>query len=211
MKIFIIESPNPNDLFEGRNEKSSLEHICRMYGHKTSSLTTYSKADLEKIVNYLSIIKLEENEHLCIHFSSHGNNSGIQIGGDFINWKEFTKILIPILTELSVGNQTIISISACHAKEQLITTIINEAVRKYGSSIAPPIYFFVFNESRIKWNDALLCWSILYHQLGKLSKFSKENIQSIVKRISNADFGEILYFRWDSSKLKYLKFRPKIS
>ena len=68
MKIFIIESPDPNALLESRNERTSLEHVCRMFDHQASSFFTYSATDLRKILKYLSGITLKAGEILCLHF-----------------------------------------------------------------------------------------------------------------------------------------------
>lgn len=206
MIIFIIESPNPNDLLEGINEKGSLEHMCRMFDHKTSSFTTYSQEDLQKIIKYISNIELKENDLLCLHFSCHGNDKGVKMGGDFIDWIGFTKLLIPILKNMNIGHRTLITISACGANGQQITEIINEMVSEITVPVKPPHYFFVYNQETVAWRDALLCWTILYHQLAKMVTISKVQIQGVIKRMSEANFGEIKYFRWEPKRRKYLRF-----
>jgi hypothetical protein len=208
MKIFIIESPNPNDLLESRNEKSSLENMCKMFGHQSVSFTIYSRGDMIKFVNYISKINLGATDILCMHFSCHGNNDGISIGPDFIDWTKFLIILAPIYANKNIGKKTFIIISACGANGQTITTKVNSFNSKLKSKITPPYYFFVYNQDTVEWGDSLMCWAILYHQLSKLQDFKKKSVQNILTRIKNSELGDIKYFRWDETQLKYLKFEP---
>ncbi len=206
MKIFIIESPSPNDLLDGVNERNSLENMCKMFDHKSTSFTTYSKSDLEKIVQYISGIVLKSEDLLCIHFSCHGNTRGVGIGSDFIFWVDFIEILLPILKNINVGPKTIITLSSCGANGQEITKNINLLMNKVKTSLSPPRYFLVSNQEEIEWRDALLCWTILYHQLGEMKGLTKSDLQSIIKRMNESGYGNLKYYRWDSSYKKYLKF-----
>jgi hypothetical protein len=206
MKVFIIESPNPNDLLESRNEKSSLENMCKMFGHQSTSFSTYSKDDLDKIVKYIAKVDLQESDILCLHFSCHGDSAGIEIGSDFIQWGEFIQVLLPIFADKEIGSRTFIIISACGANEQTITRIINLFDDKLKAQLSPPYYFFVYNQDTVEWRDSLICWAILYHQLGKLESIKKQDVKQVLDRIKNAKLGDIKYYRWDSAKLKYLKY-----
>lgn len=206
MKIFIIESPSPNDLLDERNEKSSLENMCKIFGHQSTSFTTYSKEELIKTINYISLVKIEDEEVLCLHFSCHGNNDGLAFGADFLTWLNFTKILAPIFKRNKLSIKTIVVISACGANGQIITDKINQLDIEIRKKLIPPAYFFVYNQDKVLWRDALLCWAILYHQLNSITDFSKTVVQSILNRIKFADFGDIIYFRWDTKKLRYMKF-----
>ncbi len=210
MKIFIIESPNPNDLLESINERSSLENMCKMFGHQSASFTTYSKDDVFKIINYISKINLEQEDILCLHFSCHGNNDGIGIGADFIDWKDFIRILSPIFINRKIGKKTFIIISACGANEQSLTKKVNDFSDDLKKKLNLPYYFFVYNQDKVEWRDSLMCWAILYHQLSKLKDFSKNPVQDILNRIKLSELGDIKYYRWDDTRLKYLKFEPSI-
>jgi len=48
----------------------------------------------------------------------------------------------------------------------------------------------------------------LYHQLSAIDDLGKENIQSILRRVKFSELARIMYYRWDSVKEKYYKFRP---
>ena len=60
MKIFIIESPSPEDLLTSRNESTSLENVCRMFNHQITSFTAYSLDDFKKTIKYISSIELSK-------------------------------------------------------------------------------------------------------------------------------------------------------
>ena len=182
--------------------------MCKMFGHQSASFTTYSQDDIIKIVKYISKITLESTDILCLHFSCHGNANGIAIGSDFINWNQFIKILAPIFINKKIGKKTFIIISACGANGQLITTKVNSFDSQLKAKLTPPYYFFVYNQDTVEWSDSLMCWAILYHQLSKLQDFKKENVKDILTRIKNSNLGDIKYFRWDESQLKYLRFEP---
>jgi hypothetical protein len=177
-----------------------------MFDHQASSFFTYSSDDLDKIIKYLGKVKLVTNDILCLHFSCHGNSDGIGIGSDFIDWLSFTKLLGPIFMNKKIGKQTFIIISSCGANGQEITDKINSFSESNRKTLNCPTYFFVYNEDKVPWDDALLCWAILYHQLSKLTTINKKNVQAILKKINL--FGSLMYFRWDETKLKYLKFIP---
>lgn len=206
MKVFIIESPSPNDLLEARNERNSLVNMCKMFNYQASSFFTYSKEDFETIIKYLCNVNLDTNEILCLHISCHGNTGGICIGADFINWLEVTQLLLPVFNNKKIGKQTFIVISSCGASGQEITHVVNSKSEGSRKKLNCPSYIFVSSEETVQWDDSLLCWSILYHQLSKLSRIDRKNVQVVLRKI--AHFGNLLYFRWDEEKLKYLKFNP---
>jgi hypothetical protein len=82
MKIFIIESPSPNDFLEECNEADSLITACNMFGHEAKSFFVKDQKELYSTINYINRIKLEEDDVLCLHFSCHGNKDGLQFGDD---------------------------------------------------------------------------------------------------------------------------------
>ncbi len=209
MKIFIIESPSPNDVLDSRNERNSLENVCRMFGHKAASFTTYSKKDFRIIVKYISEINIGNNDFFCLHLSCHGNDEGIAIGPDFIKWEELSTFLIPMLTKINLKDKWIIILSACGANEQKVTKSITNLSDNKKDDISPAKYFFVYNELEVPWNDALLSWTILYHQLSKITRLDREDIQNILTRIKYSELGNIIYFRWDNNRKKYKRFRPQ--
>lgn len=98
MRIFILESPNPLDILEGRAEGPSLKKLCRLIGHESEVFTLLSKYDLSKVMKFVSTIHgkcikecCDPDPDICIHISAHGGEEGLQIGGDFVIWEKLLK------------------------------------------------------------------------------------------------------------------------
>jgi len=209
MKVFVIESPSPNDLLDGRNEADSIVNISKMFGHKAASFFVKNKNELDSVMKYITVVDASETDLYCYHFSCHGNDSGIAFGPDLLNWVNFAKTILPILKNKSLKDKSIIIISACGANEQKLTRKISKLDDEVKEYISPPSYIFVYDENEVPWSDALLSWTILYHQLGKVKKIERSDMQELLEKMKKVEFGKLIYFRWDEDKKKYLRFRPK--
>ncbi|TGL50818.1 hypothetical protein EHQ61_08585 [Leptospira wolffii] len=179
-----------------------------MFEHQAYSFLIFSAKDLKEKIEYIAKSSIQEDEFLCLHFSCHGNEDGLGIGSDFLKWSEFGVILIPLLKNKNFKDKLIITISACGANEQKLTKNISSFEARIKSRIAPPLYFFVYDEYEVGWADALLCWTILYHQIGKIDSLEKNDVKKILSKISISGLGKLIYFRWDWNSFKYKKFRP---
>ncbi|MGA3282378.1 MAG: hypothetical protein ABSD50_15525 [Smithella sp.] len=209
MKVFVIESPSPNNLLDGRNEADSIVNISKMFGHKAASFFVKNKNELDSVMKYITDVDASATDLYCYHFSCHGNDKGIAFGPDLLNWVSFAKAILPILKNKSLKDKSIIIISACGANEQKLTRKISKLDDEVKKHISPPSYIFVYDEKKVPWSDALLSWTILYHQLGKVKKIERSDMQRLLKKMKTVEFGKLIYFRWDEGKKKYLRFRPK--
>jgi len=209
LKTFIIESPNPNDLLDERNEAGSLVNICRMFSHKATSFLVKSKDGFTEAIDYICDIELEDKDLLCLHLSCHGNEDGLAFGKDFINWGQLGTCLMGFISESRFRNKYILVISACGANDQNLTKKLSRLDKNLRNKIAPPSYVFVYDETEVPWKDALLSWTILYHQLSNLKSLDKDEVQLILGNIKSGHFGKLMYFRWDFGTQKYMRFRPQ--
>ena len=212
LKIFFIESPSPLDFLQDITEVRALEEICKILGYKAKRTFVSSKKSLVENLNYISsifeFIDTKDNEPICIHISTHGNNDGLGFGNDFINWEELFKIIQPIFKKANeYSKDVILIISACGAGKQKMTDEFKKLTNLLDE-ISPPKYIFVTDEE-VSWEDALIAWSNFYHQLTKIELDKKTDVQKILDKIKS--FGEITlkYFRWDDLKNKYLSYTPK--
>ena len=208
MNIFVIESPNPIDLLEGRNEADSIVSIGKMFNHKATSFFVKDKVELNSVLKYLADVEADKTDLFCYHFSCHGNENGLAFGPDFLNWTEFSLAIDPFLKNKTMKDKYFLILSACGANEQDLTKKISKLDDSAKASIAPPSYIFVYDETEVYWRDALLSWTILYHRLGNVKKIDKDEIQDLLEKMKNVEFGKLLYFRWDDVKNKYLRFPP---
>jgi hypothetical protein len=215
IRLIIIESVNPMDLLQRRTESQALEEICKIIGHEVAILRAFSKSDFIKFCEYISSIssghdKRERKEvPLCIHIATHGNSSGLQFGKDIVEWKDISHAMRPIYENMNdYDGEVILVISACGAGSQTLT-IEFIAELKRNRNFLPPKYVFVTKDEYVSWSDAVVSWSMFYHQLARADLNQRESIQNILKKIQMSDTGNLNYFRWDDNTRQYLKYPSK--
>jgi len=203
------------DLLQGRTESRALAEICKIVGHETTVLTAYDKADFRKLCGYISSItskhdnKNRKSIPLCVHLSAHGNEKGLVFGKDFIEWKEIMRSMKPIYTEMEdYDGEVILTISACGAGDQYLTKEIQMLWDK-NEDFTPPKYVFVTTDEEVAWDDALVSWSMFYHQLPYADLDDKKSIKRILDKIKISETGNLRYFRWDDAKEKYRHYSGK--
>ena len=204
MKIFVIESPSPDDQLEGINEAESILSMSKMFGHKAAAFFVKSEVELLSTIKYLSDIDVKSSDLYCYHFSCHGNDEGLLFGTDFLTWKEFTTALIPIFEKKELMGRFLISISACGANQQKLTSNI-----KILDPVSKPSYVFVCDDDQVKWRDALLNWTILYHRLVKIKDTEPSSVKKLMKAIQSLGVSGLIYFRLADDEKRYLKFASK--
>ncbi|WP_179340047.1 hypothetical protein [Winogradskyella ludwigii] len=96
-KIYIIESQSDNDIFDGRTEGNALSSGLKLAGISNEYYQVINEKMLDKAILKISenIKELVSNGKLIvpfIHFSAHGNESGIGLtNNDFIDWSKLRK------------------------------------------------------------------------------------------------------------------------
>ena len=126
MNVFVLESPSPNDLLREVNEADSLTRIGKMFGHRVVPFFLKNKQELTAAIDYLAELDLEDPaDFFCFHFSCHGNDGGIALGPDLIQWADMFEILKPIFRNNTLEGKSILIISACGANKQKLSTKIN--------------------------------------------------------------------------------------
>jgi len=107
IRIAIIESPSPIDLFDRRSEAKALEANCNLIGHQAISFFGKSHLNFQSVVKYLASsdsihVSQGPSLPLFLHISSHGNSECVAFGGDVVNWDELARDLTPLLKILIV-------------------------------------------------------------------------------------------------------------
>ncbi len=211
MKVFVIESPNPNDLLDERNEAESLISVCKMFEHQVADFFVKSKCELITILNYLKGIELEEDDYIIFHFSCHGNENGLSFGNDFLKWVDFLKVVKTLFKDNDLAHKYSFIISACGSNKQKLSKYISKLVSESIGEYYPPEYLIIYNSDEVFWADAILSWTILYHHLSNKKKIVRGEMQKIMKKMESVGFGELIYFRWDADekKYKYKQYPPR--
>ncbi|WP_338656295.1 DsrE family protein [Sporosarcina psychrophila] len=211
MKVFIIETSSPFDVSEERSESKALTEICKMMDHEVAMFFAKSKREFEEICNYISsieyVVERKDEEPICIHLSSHGNEKGILFGRDNLSWKEVSQVLTPIFT-MDYEEDIFLVVSSCGTDRINLHSHMKNIVEE---DYSPPKYIFSVNEEETEWRDAALIWTILYHQIDSLDSDEKLQVQGLLNRISGAGLGKLKYHRWDEDRNKYLQHSGKIT
>ncbi|WP_087016918.1 hypothetical protein [Thaumasiovibrio subtropicus] len=216
VKLFIIECVDPLDLLNDRSEAKALEQVCEIFGHKVANLTAYSEADLRKYCRYISSIdsshgvKSQREMPLCIHISAHGNKTGIEFGSDFLKWRDVFEAMKPIFTDMNdYHGDVFVSLSSCEAGNQGLDQLIANEWEHTGK-IDPPEYIFTTSDNgSVRWDDALVSWTVFYHRIANLRKLDKEKVQLVLDDILQSIGNELNYFRWDPEKEDYYYYTPR--
>ena len=203
MKVFIIESPNAKDLLDERNETESIISVCKMFEHQIADFFVKSKNELCETINYINGIDIEENDYIIFHFSCHGNEDGLAFGNDFLTWNDFIIAIKTLFTNSKLADKYSFIISACGANKQKISKTFTKVASKIETNIFPPKFIITFNTDIVNWQDAILCWTILYHQLIDAQNISRKEIQQIMKKLKSVEFGDLKYSRWEKDERKY--------
>lgn len=214
MRIFILESPNPLDMLQDTAEGPGLKELCRLIGHKSEVFPLLSKSDLEKVILFISSIEEKSNDKrnkpspdICLHISAHGNEDGLQIGGDDVKWSDLLESIQPILKKsFDYSGKRILVLSACLAEKQGLTKYFNK-ILKTDVKLFPPHYIFT-TVGEIPWANAAVGWAIFYHLLPKADLDEPKTIRDILDKITEINVGNIKYFRWNDSKKEYVSY-PK--
>ena len=212
-KVFLLESPDALDLLEERGERTSLEQVCKLFGHDATSFLLRDSVDLNRTLLYIgSIGRIDDagNSPLFIHISVHGNSEGIVVGSDDVSWNDFTDMISQTYDNLdNYAGAIILILSACGANRQKFTNFIQNMYEE-RQIVNPPDYVFVFSETEISWRSAVVTWTMFYHDANELDFLTTKKgevirIRKLLDRIAHTGFGTLIYFRWDGNTYKMYK------
>lgn len=213
-RVFILESPSPADLLSGTNERSSLEQVCRLFGHDTASFLLRDSNDFESALGYVGAMGWATNKAnpVFIHISSHGVKKGLVFGPDEVHWERLAKFMVRCYQQLDYYRGPIVLIlSACYANQQKLTAHLKRMKDK-GDIEFPPEYVLVFGDKVVKWQDAVVTWTIFYRMADGLDwtydNEGKTKVQRLLTRLRKSDLGNLTYFRWDKRQGRYLRWPP---
>ena len=216
MRVFSVESPSALDAFEGRNESTTLRALCKLLGHHFTATIVRSKEEFETALVYLTSInpaqipKGQCKWPLCLHIAAHGDEDGLSIGAEDAEWKYLAKQISLFIKNNDYPGPVLVVISACGAGQQQVTKELENLAAK--QEFEPPAYLFVTDgdeDGDVDWRDAVVAWSIFYHNIGHAVLEKKYEIMTIMDKIRLAGAGTLKYFRWDGKHKKFKAYTPK--
>lgn len=200
-KVYIIESPADIDLFENRTEGKALSNILRISEIPYEYLLVTSKRTFGQAFDLIKddISELQE-EYLfvwpIIHISCHGNDEGIGLtDGSYLNWNVLYHMLedINICFEEEQNSPILLAMSSCYGLHAIKADWDNEK---------SPFAFVLGHEETIPWDDALIAFSVFYHNF-----VNKKVTSDIALECMNNSINHPEYFKLFNSKDIYNLFK----
>lgn len=213
IKIAVIESPNPIDLFDGRSESDSLVPACKLIGHQSISFLAKSRREFKEICQYLASADTTHaskypSAPLFLHLSCHGNNKGIAFGSSDVSWKSLVQDIEPILSNPLYKGNFALAISSCGSGEHDLHEHFLDRIEEDDGAKMPQYIFSIPGDS-VNWDDALVGWILFYHKLSSVSLGDRGKVQKALKDIYFGTKLKFSYHRWDENVSKYKTFTPK--
>ena len=186
--VYIVESPSPRDLSDGRTEGLALCESFKLSRTKHTYTLAVNRDE------FLRAFTLDENEskfrdefqrHGCfpvVHLSMHGNDQGIGLtDGTMISWNELREILKPINEALPDG--LMVTFSTCGGASSTIMSMVTGDEK--------PFFATVGSCDNVHWEDALVAYIVFYHNWLRGDKSAYECV-TLMKAASGHD-GFIVY------------------
>lgn len=219
MRVFLIESPSAIDILNGESEAETLRPICRLLGHEFASATIRSNQEFETAVKHITSIdenhvpKSSRGLPLCLHLAAHGNKDGLAMGAENANWELLAGFLRRFSKEMThYTGPLVFVLSSCEAEFQKITSLFTDYAKR-NTKFRPPVYVITTvsnEEGEVYWRDAVVAWSIFYHQTGEAVLSDNDEMKTIIDKIALSGAGTLKYFRWDEEKRKYMSYVSKL-
>jgi hypothetical protein len=188
--VFLFESPNSSDLGGANREADLLKAACELSGHRFASYAPVSLRALGELLRYVfeTWKPKEGQEHkpqFSLHFSSHGNDDGVQVGREFVRWKALFTLLGK--TQGKSEHPFIVSMSACGGERLALTHHKHKGRR--------PLYVFSFM-SKVFWPEAALAWALVYRKVSTIRVGDRKAVSQMVDDIRRLQLGDLRYHRW---------------
>jgi len=167
-KVYVIESPNAQDILDKRREGSALSEMLSLADIPN---VYYNVADIDTLSQVFSRIANDilRPDHklgsVTLHFSMHGNEDGIGLtSGEFLEWRDLYQSIKSFNDNIGYGDVNWapgkkygfanLSFSVCHGFNAI-------AMRQFGE--ASP-YITVLGPTRdVEWSDSLIAFATFYH------------------------------------------------
>jgi hypothetical protein len=186
--VYIIESPAPGDLLDGRTEGNVLLNSLRLAGVRpwyslATNLATFRIALLNRLGEAMKALQSRP----VIHLSVHGNDRGVELtDGTFLTWETLREELRPI-TNWMQGN-LLICMSSCAGSSGCRMAMHEEADH--------PFYALVGNTGSPDWSSAAVAFVAFYHRL-----FRGANLHDAVRAMNEAS-GDGCFLPFFGSEIK---------
>jgi len=158
--VYIIESPNPSDLYHKRYEGDMLQKALsldsiysshRIAANKVAFHTALLNGLNEEISRHRGLIPV-------IHISAHGSSEGIALTSEeIISWDSLKEALLPI--NKALNNNLLLCMSSCEGFSACRMAMAEDDIS--------PFFGVVGNSGKPTWSDTAIAYATFYHLIVK--------------------------------------------
>jgi hypothetical protein len=177
--VYIIESPKPEDLLDGRFEGRVLAEALNLAGIRYSYSLAIDRDVFAHCMGPRLLYEILQLRSLPIlHLSMHGDLNGIALtDGDYIEWSELAELIGPLAKILE--GKLIICLSACYSAAGCRMAMTNSSDLPFG--------LLVGSLSQVAWADAAVAYVAFYHRLFKGAS-AHEAVEAMKSASGESDF-----------------------
>ncbi len=174
-KIYVVESPSPEDLLTGRNEGDSLTRVLKLAEIDVVYFLAVNAEMFEEAFNNIENLILNQSDIRTampiIHISAHGSDDGIELtDGDAIHWEKLSNLLSKL--HKAVGPVILPPPLPQNIPKVTLGLSSCSAYRAYRAKVERPTPFqAVVGPTRdVGWCEAMLAFSSFYYLTGVQKK-----------------------------------------
>ena len=185
--VYIVETLDPDDFYERRLDGHAANEILKILDVATEYRIAFTKTLVTR-----AIAEAANSKSQVLHFSSHGNNTGVFLtNGKKLSWKAFVELIKPV-----AGPGRALVMATCGGGDNKLTKALTADGVIFG-------WVFGSTAETVAFSDTCLAWSILYNRLFDHG-FKKSALMTTLEVINAAIEGDFVYRRWDGKK--YLRY-----
>lgn len=156
--VYIIESPNPKDLYHKRFEGETLQKTLGLSGIESGHRLTVNKEAFVASF-YVGLVEYFRHNTISpiIHISAHGDTEGIELTNEErVNWAELKDLLLPVNNVLN--GDLILSLSSCRGSSGCRMSMF-KGDHPFGAVIG--------SSGSPTWSETNIAYATFYHLFNK--------------------------------------------
>jgi hypothetical protein len=157
--VQVIESPSPDDIFDGRTEGRLLCEALTLAGIRSRYRVATNRTTFERAMHEdIGAAMVERRSFPIIHISAHGDEDGIGLtDGTRYEWPELQEHLTDINTTLRGG--LLVAMSSCFG--------VNGCYMAMHDDGPLPFWGIAGHSGTALWSDSAIAFVAFYHRMFK--------------------------------------------
>lgn len=208
-RIYIIESPSDEDLYEGRREGEALLKALVIAEMETSYCLAPSRETFKRAMKHIVEDFFDKSGKWSsmpyIHISAHGDEHGIALtNGDYYDWDDFREDLDEINKKIGFVPHTDDTFSKEISRIVLcFSTCEGFNAHKIHETDPCPFQFLVGPVEAVTWPDALTAFQVFYHA----ANYKNTGFPQAVALMNSSVQLENVFQYYESPELKTIEIK----